>query len=63
MRPDRAETSEAAAGFSELYSLIIAPIKTRLLLTGIELGVFDHLGERRSAEDLAEILGGSPERT
>lgn len=63
MRPDRAEMQEAVAGFSELYDLLIAPIKTRLLLTGIELGVFDHLGVRRSSEDLAEILGGFPETT
>ena len=63
MRPDGAEMQEAVAGFSELYDLLIAPIKTRLLLTGIELGVFDHLGEKRSSEELAEILGGSPETT
>ncbi len=49
--------------FIELYQLVIAPIKSRLMLTGIEVEVFDLLSEARSSEDVAEILGTHPENT
>jgi len=49
--------------FIDLYRLVISPIKTSLLLAGIELRVFDLLSDPRSAEDVAEILKTHPEKT
>jgi hypothetical protein len=54
---------EVDLSFAELYELVIAPIKTRLLLAAIEFGVFDLLIEPGSSEDVAEILGAHPENT
>ena len=54
---------EVDLSFIELYQLVIAPIKSRLLLTGIELKVFDLLSEPRSSEDVADILETHPENT
>jgi hypothetical protein len=49
--------------FSELYKLLIAPIRARLLLTGIELEVFNHLCEPESAENLAAAMDTHPANT
>ncbi len=49
--------------FIELHSLVIAPIKTRLLFAAIELSVFDLLDEPRSARAVSEILETHPENT
>ena len=54
---------EVNESFEELYRMLIAPIKSKLLLTGIELKVFDQLSEQRSAEAVAEALGTHPENT
>ncbi|MEA2051347.1 MAG: methyltransferase [Euryarchaeota archaeon] len=54
---------EVNDSFEELYRMLIAPIKSELLLTGIELKVFDQLSEPRSAEAVAEALGTHPENT
>jgi SAM-dependent methyltransferase len=54
---------EVNESFEELYRMLIAPIKSKLLLTGIELRVFDQLSEQRSAEAVAEVLGTHPENT
>ncbi len=54
---------QVGLSFIELYTLVIAPIKTRLLLASIELKVFDLLSEPRSAEYVADILGTHPENT
>lgn len=43
-------TSSAA-----LYNILVAPIKSKLLLMGIELKVFNHLSEPMSADSM---LGG-----
>ena len=43
--------------------MLLGPIKSKLLLTGIELGVFNHLSEPRSAEAVAEAIGGHPDNT
>ncbi len=57
------ELPEVNESFEELYRMLIAPIKSKLLLTGIELKVFDQLSEPRSAEAVAEALGTHPENT
>lgn len=46
-----------------LYRMLYEPIKVKLLTTGIELKVFDHLSERRSAEEVAEAIGCHPRNT
>ena len=43
--------------FEDLYRMLIAPIRSKLLLTGIELKVFDQLSEPGSAEAVAETIG------
>jgi len=54
---------EVNTSFEELYRTLIAPVKSKLLLTGIEMGVFNHLSEPRSAEAVAEAIGGHPVNT
>ena len=54
---------EVNASFAELYEMLIAPIRSKLLLTGIELNVFNHLSERKSADAVAEALKIHPENT
>jgi hypothetical protein len=47
----------------ELYRIIFEPMKSKLLLTAIELKVFNQLSEPRSAEAVADALGTHPENT
>ena len=54
---------EVDVSFENLYGLLIGPIKSKLLLTGIELKVFNQLSEPRSAEAVAEAIGSHPENT
>ncbi len=54
---------EVNVSFEELYGMLVAPIRSKLLLTGIELKVFNHLSEPRSAEVVAEAIGTHPENT
>jgi predicted O-methyltransferase YrrM len=49
--------------FESLYDMILAPIKSRLLLTALELKVFDHLAEFKSAQEVAQSLGSHPRNT
>lgn len=48
---------EAEQACERLCEMAAAPVRTRLLLAGIELGIFGHLGEFRSAAELAAVLG------
>ncbi len=43
--------------------MLIAPIRSKLLLTGIELKVFDVLSEPKSHKDVAEAIGTHPRNT
>jgi SAM-dependent methyltransferase len=54
---------EVNASFADLYRMLIAPIRSKLLLTGIELGVFNQLPEPKTAEAVAEALKSHPENT
>ncbi len=54
---------EIDISFGELYKILIAPIKQKLLLTGIELGVFTQLSKQKSAETIAKDIGTHPENT
>ena len=51
--------------YKALHDLVTAPIRSRLLMTGIELGFFDEMAEFRSAVDIAAAVGthaGNTER-
>jgi len=48
---------EVNVSFEELYRMFVAPIRAKLMLTGIELGVFNQLSEPRSAEAVAKEIG------
>ncbi|MBE9570296.1 MAG: methyltransferase [Proteobacteria bacterium] len=54
---------EINVSFEDLYRMLIGPIRSKLLLTGIELGVFNQLSEPRSADAIAEAIGAHPENT
>jgi len=54
---------EVNESFEELYKMLLGPIKSKLLLTGIELGVFNHLSEPRSAEAVAEAISAHSDNT
>ena len=54
---------EVNASFADLYGILIAPIQSKLLLTGIELKVFNHLGEPKTADAVAAAIGSHPENT
>ena len=48
---------EVNVSFGDLYRMLIGPIKSKLLLTAIELKVFNQLFEPKSAEAVAEAIG------
>ena len=54
---------EVNVRFEDLYRVLIAPIKSKLLLTGIDLKVFDQLSEPRSADTVAKTLSTHPVNT
>lgn len=54
---------EVNLNYEGLYRMLIAPIKTKLMLTGIELKVFNQLYEPTSAEAVAEAIGTHPRNT
>jgi len=47
----------------ELYRMLYAPIKSKLLITGLELKVFDLLSEPKSAEEVSKAIEGHPTNT
>jgi SAM-dependent methyltransferase len=54
---------EINQSYEGLYNLLIAPIRSKLLLTGIELKVFNVLSEPKSHKDVAEAIGTHPSNT
>ena len=54
---------EVNVRFEHLHRMLNAPIKSKLLLTGIELKVFNYLSEPMSADAVAEVIGTHPEDT
>jgi len=57
-------TENLDISFEGLYdNIVLAPIKSRLLLTALELKVFDHLAEFKSAQEMAQSLGSHPRNT
>ncbi len=49
--------------YENLYMMLIVPIRTKLLLTDIELKVFNVLSEPKPSEDVAKTLGTHPRNT
>jgi predicted O-methyltransferase YrrM len=54
---------EVNASFENLYGMLIAPIRSKLLLAGIELKVFNHLGEPKTADAVASVIGSHTANT
>jgi hypothetical protein len=54
---------EVNESFEDLYRMLMGPIKSKLLLTGIELKVFNQLSEPRSADAVAEAISTHRENT
>jgi 2-polyprenyl-3-methyl-5-hydroxy-6-metoxy-1,4-benzoquinol methylase len=54
---------EVKVDYGDLYGMLLAPIKSKLLLTGIELKVFDELSEPISADAVSKALGTHPKNT
>lgn len=46
--------------YGELYRLIFSPIRSKLLLTGIELKVFNYMSDPVSAEEVAQTIDAHP---
>ncbi len=57
------ELPEVDLGFDELLRILVGSLRSKLLLTGIELGVFNHLSGPKSSDDVAKALGTHPENT
>lgn len=49
--------------YKELHDVVMAPIRSRLLMTGLALGVFSEMVEFRSAPDIAASKGFHPGNT
>ena len=47
---------EVNVDYGELYRMLFLPIRTKLLLTGIELKVFNYLSNPTSAEEVAQAI-------
>lgn len=54
---------EVNTSYRDLIEMLIAPIRSKLLLTGIKLKVFNQLSEPRSAEAVAKAIGTDPRNT
>jgi SAM-dependent methyltransferase len=49
--------------YGDLYKMLIAPIRSKLLLTSIELKVYNHLSEPKSADTVAQTIDTHPQNT
>jgi len=54
---------EVNLDYTGLYTMLIARIRSALLLTGIELKVFNQLSEPKSADAVAKAIGTHPKNT
>ena len=54
---------EVSVSYECLVRMFIAPIQSKLLLTGIELKVFNQLSEPKSADAVAKAIGTHPGNT
>jgi hypothetical protein len=49
--------------YGNLYEMIYSPVKSKLLLTGIELKVFNYMSNPISAEKIAQTIDSHPKNT
>lgn len=49
--------------YKPLYDMVTRPIRTKLLMTGIDLGIFDVMEIFRSVSDIAAALNLHPNNT
>lgn len=54
---------EVNLSFKDLYRMLIGPIKSKLMLTAIELNVFNHLSASNSVNSVAKAIGSHYENT
>ena len=54
---------EVNIDYEELYKMLFPAIRKKLLLTGIELKVFNYLSDPTSAEDVAQSIASNPRNT
>ena len=54
---------EVDVSFEDLYRILVAQVKSKLLIASIELGVFSHLSEPKSADAVAEAIGANLRNT
>lgn len=57
------EIPELSVNFGDLWKMLIAPVRSKLLLTAIELKAFNHLSKPVSAEVVAKSMGTHPRNT
>ena len=54
---------EVNQSFEDLFKMLLAPIRSKLLLTGIELKVFNQLSEPKSAYAVSQAIATHPANT
>ncbi len=54
---------EVKVGYGNLYGMLIAPIRSKLLMAGIELKVFNELSEPKSADAVTKAIDTHPNNT
>jgi SAM-dependent methyltransferase len=54
---------EVNLSYEDLFMMLLAPIRSKLLLTAIELKVFNVLSEPKRSEDVAKVIGAHPRNT
>ena len=54
---------EETDSFKELYDFLNGALKARIMMTGLELGIFDHLAEPVDAPTLAKKIETHPQNT
>ena len=54
---------ETNTSFGDLYRMIVEPVRSKLLLTGIELKVFNQLSEPKPADAVVHAIGTHPVNT
>ena len=54
---------ELNVSFEEFYRIFFEPVRAKIMMTGLELKVFNHLSEPVSAETVASAIYSNPENT
>ncbi|MCP4757667.1 MAG: methyltransferase type 12, partial [Proteobacteria bacterium] len=51
------------SSYKDLYQILMGPVKARLMMSAIELGVFNELSEFRSSKEVAGAIHTHPDNT